>query len=174
MAGIGIVIAKTSELKKIASYKVKSYYFNLYNNFLNQKEKKQFLFTPPVQTVYALKAAIDEFRSEGITGRSKRYSDLYEQMHDGMLKLGFKALIEKSKHSKILTAFVEPTDSQYHFDKMHDFLYERGITIYPGKGAKEKTFRVSNIGTLNSKDIGFFLSTVEEYIKINKLQLQQC
>jgi 2-aminoethylphosphonate aminotransferase len=171
MAGIGIVIAKTSELTKLQHYKTKSFYFNLYNNFLNQKEKKQFLFTPPVQTVYALKAAIDEFRSEGIERRAKRYSDLYEQMYEGMLKLGFKPLIEKSRHAKILTAFIEPSDPNYHFDKMHDFLYERGITIYPGKGAKEDTFRISNIGTLGKEDISYFLKNIEKYLKVNKLSL---
>lgn len=171
MAGIGIVIAKTSSLEKIKAYKTKSFYFNLYNNFLNQKEKKQFLFTPPVQTVYALKAAIDEFRAEGIQARVQRYSGLYEQMYQGMLELGFQPLIDKTEHAKILTAFIEPKDPNYHFDKMHDYLYDRGITIYPGKGAKQNTFRISNIGTLNGEDITQFLTVIKEYLTTSKLKL---
>ena len=86
-----------------------------------------------------------------------------------MVELGFKPLIDPQFHAKILTAFIEPKDSSYHFDKMHDFLYQKGITIYPGKGAKQDTFRISNIGDLTSKDIEIFLKSMAEYLKINNL-----
>lgn len=172
MAGIGIVIVKNETLEEIEKYPAKNFYFNLFNNYKNQKEKKQFLFTPPVQTVYALKEALKEFKEEGgIKARAKRYADLYQQMYNGMSELGFKPLVPPEFHAKILTAFLDPIDEQYHFDKMHDFLYEKGITIYPGKGAKENTFRISNIGDLTSKDIEIFLKSMEEYIKINNLKV---
>ena len=92
-------------------------------------------------------------------------------MYDGMLALGFQPLIDKSEHAKILTAFIEPKDPNYHFDKMHDYLYQRGITIYPGKGAKQDTFRISNIGTLSSQDITQFLIVIEEYLTTSNLML---
>ncbi len=172
MAGIGIVIAKLDTLNKIKNYRPRSYYFNLYQNFLSQKEKKQFLFTPPVQTVYALQAALNEFEREGIKGRSERYSSLYQQMLEGMTDLGFQTLVEMKKHAKLLTAFLAPKTSLYDFEKMHDFLYDRGITIYPGKSAKENTFRISNIGDLSKEDIDYFLISMKDYTEASKIFLR--
>ena len=47
---------------------------------------------------------------------------------------------------------------------MHDYLYERGFTIYPGKGAKEATFRLSILGDLSRKDIEAFLKELKGYL----------
>jgi 2-aminoethylphosphonate-pyruvate transaminase len=47
---------------------------------------------------------------------------------------------------------------------MHDYLLERGFTIYPGKGAKLNTFRLSNIGQIYIDDIKAFLKALEQYL----------
>jgi 2-aminoethylphosphonate-pyruvate transaminase len=47
---------------------------------------------------------------------------------------------------------------------MHDYLYKRGFTIYPGKGAKEKTFRLANIGQIDRNDIRAFLDVLKQYL----------
>jgi len=169
MAGIGIVIVSKDELKRISEFKSKSHYFNLVKNFKNQKEKKQFLFTPPVQIVYSLAQGVKEYFEEGPNGRVNRYADLYETMLKGMTELGFKTLVPVEFHSKILTAFVEPNHPRYSFDGMHDYLFERGITIYPGKGAKEDTFRISNIGELNQSDINLFLEVMGSYLREHRI-----
>jgi len=116
MAGLGIVIAKASELERIKGFKKKSFYFDLYANFLSQKEKNQFLFTPPVQTLYALNEAFDEFFEDGgIEARAAKYSGLYEKMHEGMCAFGFTPLLEEKENSRILTTFLEPIDKNYNF-----------------------------------------------------------
>ena len=40
-------------------------------------------FTPPVQTLYALKQAIIEAKEEGIDNRYKRYSKSWETLTNG-------------------------------------------------------------------------------------------
>jgi len=52
---------------------------------------------------------------------------------------------------------------------MHDYLYEKGFTIYPGKGAKKDTFRLSILGDLYKDDILNFLKALEMYVKENKI-----
>jgi len=166
MAGLGICIVKKEILNEIKNYPKRSFYLDLHNNFLAQEKTNQFAFTPPVQILYSLDIAFNEFFIEGgIKARAKRYSDLYELMLKGMTELGFETLVEKKLHSKILTAFKEPTIKNFSFEKMHDFLYAQGITIYPGKSAKENSFRISNIGELNTADILTFLKGVEAYLK---------
>lgn len=172
MAGLGIVLAKNDELNRIKDFKRKSFYFDLYSNFYSQKEKKQFAFTPPVQILYALNEALDEFFEEGGgIVREEKYSKLYQIMFEGMCSMGFEPLLEDSNNSKILTTFFEPKDKHYTFESMHDYLYQRGITIYPGKVDAKKTFRISNIGNLKEEDIHFFLQCIREFIEESGIKL---
>ena len=79
--------------------------------------------------------------------------------------LGFEALLPPEIHSKLLTTFIEPSHPAYVFDDMHDYLYERGFTIYPGKVTERNTFRLSNIGQIYPEDIQSFLNHLEDYLK---------
>lgn len=170
MAGIGIVVVKAQELERIKSFTNSSFYFDLYKNYYSLKELNQFLFTPPVQSLYALNEAFEEFFDEGgVRARAERYASLYEHMYNGMLELGFRPLLEKKYHSKILTAFFEPESENYSFDSMHDFLFSRGVTIYPGKVSRLNTFRISNIGDLRMGDIDIFLGYLKEYLVEKKI-----
>ena len=50
------------------------------------------------------------------------------------------------------------------FDSFHDYLYDRGITIYPSKVAKTNGFRLANIGDLTEEDILLFSQEVKAYL----------
>jgi aspartate aminotransferase-like enzyme len=47
---------------------------------------------------------------------------------------------------------------------MHDLLFERGFTIYPGKGAKVGTFRLANMGDITPDDMTRFVAALRETI----------
>ncbi len=165
MAGLSFVICNRESLLQSANYKRKNFYFNLFDNFTFFTKSKQMQFTPPVQIFYALRQAINEYFVETEERRAKRYEEMYEVLLDGLKKLGFKLLVDENHHAKLLTAIIEPEDPKYNFDEMHDYLYEHGFTIYPGKGAKFNTFRLSNIGEIYVEDIRHFLLVLKEYIK---------
>jgi aspartate aminotransferase-like enzyme len=113
---------------------------------------------------YALRQAIEEYFSEGEMGRWDRYRENWETLYSGLRQMGFQFLLPRQHESQILLAIVEPNHPGYNFDKMHDYLYERGFTIYPGKGAKEATFRLSILGDLTRKDIEAFLIELKGYL----------
>ena len=96
---------------------------------------------------------------------------MYEVLEKGLQGLGFHFLIEKKYRAKILTAIIEPEDENYNFNEMHDFLYKRGYTIYPGKGAKQNTFRLANMGAITKNDITRFLGSLKEYLVVNDIKL---
>ena len=54
---------------------------------------------------------------------------------------------------------------------MHDLLYEKGFTIYPGKIGKKGTFRLANMGAIDYKDIENFLKALKEVIQEMDLKL---
>lgn len=169
MAGISFVIANKQSLMGTKEIKPRNFYFNLLENHLYLEKNKQFLFTPPVQTLYALRQAINEYFAEGPENRFARYNAMYELMIAKVKELGFEFLIEENHHARLLTAIIEPSNPNYSFNEMHDYLFERGFTIYPGKVGNAKTFRLSNIGAIDTTDIKNFLVVFEEYLRIKKI-----
>lgn len=163
MPGLVFVIFKKDLLEKIKDTK-RSFYFNIYNQFNGFEKTGQMQFTPPVQVAYALRTAIDEYFTETEAGRWNRYKENYNTLYNGLASLGFEFLLPDNQQSKILLAIKEPAFPKYSFEAMHDYLYDRGFTIYPGKGAKEATFRLSVLGDLHKKDIEAFLLCLGEYL----------
>lgn len=124
----------------------------------------QFPFTPPVQVVYALAQALAETRAETVAGRAARYRACYAVMLAGMTALGFEPLLPPPLHSGLLTAFRTPAWPGFTFERLHDFLYARDITLYPGKLPGTDTFRVANLGALTPDDLRRFVAAVKEFL----------
>ena len=164
MPGMVFVIFKKQLLEQLKNQK-RSFYFDLYNQYVGFEKTGQMQFTPPVQVAYALRQAIDEYFDEGEANRWNRYEENWMTLCTGLKKLGFEFLLPDPYQSKILLAIKEPFSAMYNFDAMHDYLYQRGFTIYPGKGAKEATFRLSVLGDLYKKDIENFLSELKGYLQ---------
>ena len=161
MAGIGFIICKLESLMKIKNNKTISFYLNLYEQYHSLENKGQFRFTPPVQVLYSLNQAIKEYFDEGGYNRYLRYSKSWDTLIMGLNKLGFKYLDFKGHESKILTTVYEPLDDKFNFDEFHDYLYNRGYTIYPGKLKHDNTFRLSNMGDITSNDIDNFITEMK-------------
>jgi len=165
MAGVSFVIANLTPLQKTKNIPPRNLYLQLYDQFDHFKRTKQMRFTPPVQTLYALKQAILETKWEGIEQRYERYAKSWETLVNGLTRLGLKYLVPESAHSKIITSVAEPENEHYDFEEMHEFFYKRGFTIYPGKLDDRKTFRIANIGDITSKDMEEFIVHLEQYLK---------
>lgn len=163
MAGVSFVIANKKSLNKLKSIEPRTFYLSLYEQYENFIKTHQMRFTPPVQTLYALKQAINELKEEGIENRYKRYCDSWNVLTNGLGKLGLKFLVDEENHSKIITSIFIPDNVD--FNHMHDYFYNIGFTIYPGKVEEFNTFRIANIGQINSQDIKNFISLLEKYFK---------
>ncbi len=164
MAGIGFAICNKNSLEATKDIPPRNLYLHLYAQYDYFNKTHQTRFTPPVQTFYALKQAIKETKEETITGRYKRYSKSWETLLKGLEELGLEYLIERNHHSRIITSVLEPKCENYAFNKMHDYFFDRGFTIYPGKVNDYDTFRISNIGEINYKDIELFLIVLKNYL----------
>lgn len=165
MAGIGFAICNKKALEGTKDIPMRSLYLNLYAQYAYFEKTHQTRFTPPVQTFYALKQAILETQAETIEKRYERYSRSWDTLLNGLDRLGLEYLIDKKYHSKIITSILEPKSAKYDFNGMHDYFFERGFTIYPGKVNDYDTFRISNIGQVDHTDIDAFLEVLEEYLK---------
>lgn len=166
MAGLAFVIANKKALQVTKELPAKNYYLHLWSHYDSLEKTKQTRFTPPVQTIYALRQALIELKQEGVENRYRRYISCWETLMTGLNSLNLKTLVEKEHHGKLITTILEPTLPNYNFQDMHGYLYDRGFTIYPGKLGNNHTFRISNIGELHSKDIALFIDALKNYLSI--------
>ncbi|MBT2601821.1 2-aminoethylphosphonate--pyruvate transaminase [Bacillus sp. ISL-53] len=164
MAGVGFVIARKRELEKTKVLQPRNFYLHLYSQFSYFFKTKQMRFTPPVQTLYALKQAIIEVQIEGVTRRYERYKKAWEVLIKGIERLGLTHLVRKEHHSCIITSIIEPNIDSYSFEDMHNYFYCQGFTIYPGKLDGQNTFRVANIGEITRADMEIFIKLLEQYL----------
>jgi 2-aminoethylphosphonate-pyruvate transaminase len=161
MPGVAFAICHKESLRALENVKSRSYYLDLYKQYRNLEDKKQTRFTPPVQTIYAMRTALAELVTEGLNNRISRYENNWLTLKKGLERIGFKFLLDSIDESKILLTIIEPTDSNFSFTKLHDLLFLEGFTIYPGKVLDEKTFRLSILGDLTHEDIDNFIKQME-------------
>jgi 2-aminoethylphosphonate-pyruvate transaminase len=162
MAGVGFVIAKKSSLESLKEIEPRTFYLSLYEQYQNFIKTHQMRFTPPVQTLYALKQAIFEAKEEGIENRYNRYVKSWKLLTTSLKEMNLAYLVDDENHSKIITSIFIPDGVD--FDMMHDYFYDKGFTIYPGKVEDFNTFRVANIGEIDCHDMEKFVMLLKGYL----------
>ncbi len=165
MAGVSWVIGKIEEIEKVKDYPTRSFYCNLYMQYEFFERTGEMYFTPPVQTIYALRQAIKEYWEEGEQARWDRLTKCWETIHKGLEEIGLDYVIDKEIQSHLVVTIKAPEDPRFDFFNLHDYCYERGFTIYPGKMFGLKTFRLCNLGQITYKDIEDFFVVAKEAFK---------
>ncbi len=162
MTGVSWTVGKTEEIEKSKDYPKRSYYCNLFMQYDFFKRVGEMHFTPPVQTVYALRQAIKEYWDEGEQARYQRLTQCWEAIHNGLKEIGLDTVIDKEIQGHLVVTVKAPEGDQFDFFKLHDYCYERGFTIYPGKMFGVETFRLCNLGQITQKDIEDFFVVAKE------------
>lgn len=171
MTGLSYVVGNTAMIEASKNYPTRSYYTNLYMQYSFIKEKGEMHFTPPVQTIYATKQAIKEYWEEGEIAKWNRHQSLWDAIYKGLDRLGFETIIPRQWQSKLVVSVKYPEDPNFDFTKIHDYVYEKGFTIYPGKVSNLPTFRLCALGTIVPSDIDNFFIALEEGLKHYNIQI---
>ena len=122
-------------------------------------------FTPPVQVVYAARQALREYFAEGEQAKWERHCRVYKAIRKGLTELGFRIFIPEELESGLVAAALYPDDVNWNFEQIHDYCYERGFTIYPGKVEKKGMFRLCALGAIDEADIEEFFRVFREALK---------
>ncbi|MGD8523318.1 MAG: 2-aminoethylphosphonate aminotransferase [Desulfobacterales bacterium] len=162
MTGVSWTIGKIEEIEKSKNYPKRSYYCNLYMQYDFFERVGEMHFTPPVQVIYALNQAIKEYWEEGEQVRWERLTKCWEAIHKGLEEIGLDTVIDKEIQGHLVVTVKAPEDDKFDFFKLHDYCYERGFTIYPGKMFGLQTFRLCNLGIITHKDIEDFFVVAKE------------
>ena len=85
--------------------------------------------------------------------------------------LGFRDVIRREWQSGLVVSVKYPDDPNWNFEKVHDYCYEHGFTIYPGKISTTNTFRLCALGAIDRPDIEAFFKVFREALEVNKIQI---
>jgi 2-aminoethylphosphonate-pyruvate transaminase len=118
-----------------------------------------------VQVIYSAKQALKEYFAEGEQAKWDRHYRVYKAIVSGLKELGFKVLMPDEIATGLVAAALYPDDANWDFKKVHDYCYERGFTIYPGKVEKRGMFRLCSLGAIDEADIEDFFKVFKEALE---------
>lgn len=165
MTGLSFVIGNRAIIEESANYPRRSYYCNLFLQYDCFEKTGEMHFTPPVQTIYATLQALKEYWTEGEENKWARHTRVFNAINRGLDELGFRQVIRPQWRTGLVSSAIYPDDPNFSFEKVHDYCYERGFTIYPGKISTTNTFRLCALGAIDEPDIEAFFKVFKEALE---------
>jgi 2-aminoethylphosphonate-pyruvate transaminase len=145
--GMGFVIARRSVLAGTSHST--SLAMDLIDQWQYMQKTGQWRFTPPTHVLAALRAAIDQYQTEGgQPARHARYTRNCTALISGMRELGLRSFLPDNLQAPIIATFHSPPDPAYNFPEFYRRVRQRGFILYPGKLTAVDTFRVGCIGAI--------------------------
>lgn len=169
--GLSFVIGNREIIEASKSYPKRSYYCNLYMQYDFFEKTGQMHFTPPVQTIYATIQALKEYWAEGEEAKWARHTRVFNAINEGLDELGFRQVIKPEWRSGLVASAIYPDDDNWSFEKVHDYCYEHGFTIYPGKISTTNTFRLCALGAIDEQDVKDFFVVFKEALVQEGVQI---
>lgn len=158
MTGLSFVIGRRDLIEASRQFPRRSYYCNLSRQYDCFERTGEMEFTPPVQTVYAAVQAMKEYRAEGEQAKWARHTRVFNAIWAGLEAMGFRETVRREWQAGLVAAVRSPDDPNWDFEKVHDYCYARGFTIYPGKAGMAGTFRLCALGAIDTPDIQNFFT----------------
>ena len=171
MTGLSFIIGNEAEIRKSKDCPKRSYYCNLYLQYDFFERTGEMHFTPPVQTIYATMQALKEYFEVGETEKFARHHRVIEAIHQGLADMGLREVIRRDIQSGLVASVLYPNDANWDFERVHDYCYEHGFTIYPGKISTTNTFRLCSLGTIDTPDIEAFFKVLRDAFEKNGIQI---
>ena len=157
--GLCFVVGRRSALEKAAD-PPRSLYLHL-PLWAEKQDSQTTPFTPPVNAVLALNAALQELSVHGgWQGRHAHYSNLAGQVKRALISAGVEPLLNPGESSCVLNAYRLPQGKTYEL--IHDGLKQRGFVIYAGQGSLvTEMFRISTMGDISRYDMERLLAALQ-------------
>jgi 2-aminoethylphosphonate-pyruvate transaminase len=165
LSGIASICIHKDMWNAIQHEAPRNYYLDLRKYYSYMKEKRQTPFTPSVNTIMSLNAALDELLEVGVDARHAHYRKLNAHLREGLLALGLNLLVDVERSSHCLT-IVEVPDGM-EFCDIYQGVKERGFIVYECKGdLASRYFQIANMGALEMSHIDEFLASLADVLAI--------
>jgi 2-aminoethylphosphonate-pyruvate transaminase len=163
--GMGFVITRQTKIEAAAGTS-HSLALDLHDQWAYMRKTGQWRFTPPTHVVAALRAAIDQFHSEGGTAsRGARYQNNCNTLVRGMRALGLHTFLADELQAPIIVTFLAPDHPNFDFAKLYQGVRDKGFILYPGKLTQIETFRVGCIGAIGQHEIALAVEAIAKTLR---------
>ena len=156
--GIGFVVVSDEFREAISQRRPVAFSTDLVDT-LDREETGETPFTPPVQTMYALREALCELLEEGVSARIAHYRDIAKTLRDGLAAMELSFLVPREHLSNTMTTVKLPVGISYA--DLHQPLKDHEYLIYKSQGhLSETTFRLGTVGIISREDVHGFLDAL--------------
>lgn len=162
MAGLSWVIGKKIIVEKLKNYPRRSFYSNLFMQYLSLKDYGRMKFTPPTQCIYSIKQALNEYWKEGEKNKWNRHKQVNDMLLKGLKSMGFRCFPDEKILSGVVLSIECPNDMNWDYDEIHNYCKVRGFELYPMPSLFGKSFRVASFGAFGIEDAGDFLKVFKD------------
>jgi 2-aminoethylphosphonate-pyruvate transaminase len=163
LPGIGILLVSPAGQQRIGEVPPTSLYFDL-ANYLKAQAKRTVPFTPAVQVLYSLDAALDELLDEGVEHRRRAYQARMDYIDRALPELGLEPRVAAAVRSRCVRSLPLPAGIDY--DTLHDALKADGYVVYAGLGdAAKTTFRVCALGAITVEALEGFVESLKHIME---------
>ena len=160
--GASFVVVSNELLEAVAQRRQVTFSTDLVST-LSREEDGETPFTPPIQTINALREAARELLEEGVDKRIVHYRDIADSLRDGLASLELSFLVSREHLSNTMTSVNLPDGFSYQ--DLHRPLKDRGYLIYKSQGPlSETTFRLGTVGLITQDHVGGFLENFAQVL----------
>ena len=161
--GVSFVVLSDDLLEAISKRRQVAFSTDLVST-LNKEDAGETPFTPPIQTIYALREALLELTEDGVQNRIAGYRSIARTLRDGLSSLELTLLVLREHLSNTMTSVMLPEGLSY--PTLHDHLKDLGYVIYKSQGNLDKTtFRLGTVGLITQDDIHSFLNALGQVLR---------
>lgn len=166
--GIAFVIARLDALAAVPPGQAGSWSFDLTDIYRYGERDGwgSLRFTPPTQTLAALRTALALHAAEGgAPARLARYRENAAVLYDGMQRIGLTPYLAPGVQGPIVVNVHAPGDSNWSLARFVDALKARGFVISNFYNTVRPSFRVGCIGVVSPDDMHRFVQAADEALR---------
>ena len=162
--GLGFVCVSPKAWKAYETATLPRFYLDL-GQYRKDAAKNTTPFTPPVNLIFALQAALEMMRTEGLEGIFRRHLRLRNATRAAIQGLGVPLLVaDEAAASPAITA-VQP--DQVEAEKVRSLLRQKyDIAVAGGQDDfKGKIFRIGHLGFVSDRDVLSAIAALESVLQ---------
>jgi 2-aminoethylphosphonate-pyruvate transaminase len=166
--GIAFAIARRDALSSAAPGQAESWSFDLCDIFRHGERDGwgSLRFTPPAQTLAALRTALALHAAEGgAPARLARYRANARVLYEGMVALGLTPCLAPEVQGPIVMNVLAPGDPCWSLQGFVAALKARGFVISNFYNTERPSFRVGCIGAIGPDDMRRFVAAADDALR---------
>jgi 2-aminoethylphosphonate-pyruvate transaminase len=159
--GFGVVVVERAALAAAAG-RCHSFCLDLHRQWRSFEDSGRWRFTPPIQALAALAAALRQYRAEGQRARLERVRRNWRCLVDGLRAQGFETVLADEVAAPVIATFHQPADPRYDRERFFEAMWRRGFVMFRGSLTPFPTFRIGCMGALDEAVMAAVVRAVGE------------